>query len=345
MIYRAALLTFLLAARLTAATLPGGFYVMQPLRGNNPPLTDKVVSAPQLAGVHVRDKWQLFEATPGKYDFSFFDAQLARINKLGKQVIGGLYAGVATDPKANDIGSFTRAVAALGARYDGRVAAWHISAPQVTNESMEMYLPSSWKGGDAAAITLWKQSIDAFAKAFPSTPLVLDIAMAGKSGTITKAVDDYAWATLGASRISYIVCNLKASTNLQADHIKELMRMGGLGAHIGAEMVGPSVDRARFGGTFAQALAKGDQIGVEWLQIYQQDIKNIPATAALMSAASPEPATLTYLGIAICLFGFTRFRKNASHCSRQPRRGPVSNKEKPNDAILHQLDVRQGSNC
>jgi hypothetical protein len=41
---------------------------------------------------------------------------------------------------------------------------------------------------------------------------VLDIAMAGKNGAITKAVDDYAWATLGASRISYIVCNLKDTT-------------------------------------------------------------------------------------------------------------------------------------
>lgn len=306
MIYRAALLTFLLAARLTAATLPGGFYVMQPLRGSNPPLTDKVVSSPQLAGVHVRDKWQLFEATPGKYDFSFFDAQLARINKLGKQVIGGLYAGVATDPKANDIGSFTRAVAALGARYDGRVAAWHISAPQVTNESMEMYLPSSWKGGDAAAITLWKQSIDAFAKAFPSTPLVLDIAMAGKNGAITKAVDDYAWAALGASRISYIVCSLKDTTNTSADHIQELVRMRDKGAHIGFEFVGPS-GNSRFR-NFAKGLSIGQSLGGDFFQLYQGDIGKIPATAALYASGTPEPSSFAHIAIVSCLFAMRRAR-------------------------------------
>lgn len=334
-----ALLLISVAAK--AAPFPTGYYVMQPVHTNNPELKDSVIASPALAGFHGRDKWSLLEPAKGKYSFAWFDGQVARASRLNKKVTLGIYAGVATDPTwGNDIGSFTNLVAAFGARFSGSpsISAVHISAPQVTNESMEMYLPSSWKAGDAAAISIWKQSIDAFAKAFPGTPLVLDIAMAGKNGAIAKAVDDYAWATLGASRISYIVCSLKASTNLQADHIKELMRMGGLGAHIGAEMVGPSVDRARFGGTFAQALAKGDQIGVEWLQIYQQDIKNIPATAALMSAASPEPATLTYLGIAICLFGFTRFRKNASHCSRQPRLGPVSNKEKPNDGILHQVD-------
>jgi len=298
-----ALLLISVAAQ--AAPFPTGFYAMQPLHTNNPELKDSVIASPQLAGVHVRDKWQLFEATPGKYDFSFFDAQLARINKLGKQVIGGLYAGVATDPKANDIGSFTRAVAALGARYDGRVAAWHISAPQVTNESMEMYLPSSWKGGDAAAISIWKQSIDAFAKAFPSTPLVLDIAMAGKNGTITKAVDDYAWATLGASRISYIVCSLKDTTNTSADHIQELVRMRDKGAHVGFEFVGPS-GNSRFR-NFAKGLSIGQSLGGDFFQIYQGDIGKIPATA-LYASGTPEPSSFAHTAIASWLFAMRRFR-------------------------------------
>ena len=308
MIYRAALLTFLLAARLTAATLPGGFYVMQPLRGNNPPLTDKVVSSPQLAGVHVRDKWQLVEPKKGQYDFTWLSDQLNRAARLGKKVTLGIYAGTATDPATNDIASFTQMVGSLGKTFGGNtaVAAVHISAPQVTNESMEMYLPSSWKGGDAAAISIWKQSIDAFAKAFPSTPLVLDIAMAGKNGAITKAVDDYAWATLGASRISYIVCNLKDTTNTSADHIQELVRMRDKGAHIGFEFVGPS-GNSRFR-NFAKGLSIGQSLGGDFFQLYQGDIGKIPATAALYASGTPEPSSFAFIAIWAGIFCCWRWR-------------------------------------
>lgn len=302
----ALLLAFATAAE--AATLTG-YYVMQPLHDNRAPLTDSVVASPALAGLHVRDKWQLLEPTRGRYDFTFFDQQIGRAARLGKRVTLGIYAGVDNDPRWNDIASFTSLVGAFGQRYANNpiVAGVHISAPQVTDESLEMYLPRSWAKGNAAAIDLWRQSIDAFTAAFPTTPLILDVAMAPNSqGAITKPVNDYARMTVG-ERLTAIICSLKASTNMDAPHVNELERLRDVGVAIGFEMVGPSTDRTRFGGTFAQAIAVGSRIGGSgFYQIYQADIANIPRLSA---AASPEPSTAAYLGIAITLLAAQRLRR------------------------------------
>ena len=261
-----------------ATSLSAQSYVMQPLHGNRPPLTDRVLAAPRLAGVHVREKWQLVEPRRGVYDFAYLDQQFVRAQRLGKGVTLGIYAGVANDPRENDLGAFTALVRALGQRYAGHpnLAAVHVAAPQVTNESMEMYLPASWRQGDAAAIAVWQTSIDAYNAAFPHTPLILDVAMAPNArGGITRAVDDYARATVGP-RLLAIVCNLKADTNVDAPHIRELRRLRDLGVAIGFEMVGPSSDRARFGGTFAQALAIGTALGGSgFYQIYQSDVDQL----------------------------------------------------------------------
>lgn len=167
----------LTTSALGAMIQPVGYFVMQPLHGNNPELKDAVIGSPKLVGFHVRDKWSLLEPTKGRYDFAWIDRQLARAAAAHKQVTLGIYSGTSNDPAWNDVASFTGLVRAFGARYAGNpaVAAVHLSAPQVTADSMEMYLPASFTKGNAAAIAIWEQSIDAFHAAFPATPLVLDL--------------------------------------------------------------------------------------------------------------------------------------------------------------------------
>lgn len=303
----ACLMCFAVCSAATAGTLRG-YYVMQPLHGNGQPLTDKVVASASIAGIHVRDPWRLLEPTRGRYDFAYFDQQISRAARLGKHVTLGIYAGVDNDPQWNDLAAFTSLVKAFGARYASNpaVAAVHISAPQVTNESMEMYLPANWKGGNTAAVAIWRQSIDAFNAAFPTTPLILDVAMAPNAkGEITRAVDDYARLAIG-SRLTAIVCNLKASTNVDAAHINELERLRDLGVTIGFEMVGPSKDRARFGGTFQQAIALSNALGGGgFYQIYQGDIASI----SLAATATPEPSCETYFVMAAAMAGLRRSKR------------------------------------
>jgi hypothetical protein len=291
---------------------------MQPLHNNNPVLRDSVIASPQLTGVHIRDSWALTETTRGSYNLTWLDQQVTRAKNLGKLTTLGIYAGADNDPRWNDLVSFTKLVSAFGAKFDSNptVAAVHISAPQVTNESMEMHLPPSWHGTDAAAILIWKSSIDAYAIAFPTKPLILDVAWAGKNGAITRAVDDYARAKLG-DRIMFIICSLKDSTSMTAPHMKELDRMRQLGSTIGFEMVGPS-GTSRFG-DFQTAINKGESMGSNFYQIYQGDIDEIHGAAfsreLFPNAATPEPSTLVYFTIGLIIILTQRFPRKDSRAN------------------------------
>ncbi len=307
-IVRGLLLVALFAVTVHAATIaqPNGYYVMTAVHNAN--VNDSVLASPKLTGFHLRDSWDLFEAQPGVFNFSWYDSQLARAARLGKHVTLGLYAGAANDPTANSLANFTQAVAALGARYGANplIDAVHLSSPQVTDNSMEMFVPSSWGGTDAQAITLWERSIDAYNAAFPNKVLVLDLAMAGSpTGAITKAVDEYARALLGA-RFNAIICSLKATTQTGASHIVELERIHGEGARIGFEFVGPSIDQARFGGSFTSALNLGKQLGGQFFQVYQQDVPNLPAR-------TPEPSSMPQIAFVACvlLWHASRYRRAA----------------------------------
>jgi hypothetical protein len=129
---------------------------------------------------------------------------------------------------------------------------------------------------DDAIIETWKSALNTYAAAFPSTTLVLDVAMAPDSrGAITDAVAAYARQTLG-DRITFIHCSLKATTNPGAPHHETVFDLRRAGARVGFEMVSPSIDADRFGGSFAEALSIGQSAGASWYQIYQADVPAIP---------------------------------------------------------------------
>jgi hypothetical protein len=299
---------------------------MQAVHSQN--VKDTVLSSPSLAGIHIRDEWALVQPTSAGYSFAWMDGQVNRAASLGKQVTLGIYAGqnsptwlgaplvggapLPWDPKVD--AAFVGMVSQLGQHYAANptIAAVHMTSP-ATAYSMEMYLPTGLRTtsgySDQRIIDVWKQSIDAYNAAFPTTTLVLDLAMVPDSrGAITKAVDEYARQVLG-ERFNAIVCNLKASTSLTAPHFLELQRLHNEGVRIGFEMIGPSSDKARFGGTFAQAMAIGNTAGGSWYQIYQIDVPTASTIPTLGSL--PEPSILTYLASAAAMIVFPRKRRIA----------------------------------
>jgi hypothetical protein len=300
-----------LPGTLTAGTItmPYGMYVMQAVHNQNVP--DKTLSDSRLAGFHLRDSWNLFEPKLGVFDYTFYDSQLARAARLNKFVTLGLYAGEQSHPKwGNSPDAFVQAVAALGKRYANNpwLTAVHFSAPQVTDGSMEMYEPASWHGTDQQAIAIWERSISAYAAAFPNVALVLDLAMAPNAkGAVTKAVDEWARQVLGP-RFEAIICNLKADTSLTAKHVQELERLHAEGVRVGGEMVSPSSDTSRFGGSFRTALSLGNSLGCQWYQIYQSDVQYLPRL--VVAGGVPEPETGLWL-IALAAAMLTRKRRHA----------------------------------
>src|SRR3954452_13942894 len=128
-----------------AVIQPVGYFVMQPLHGNNPVLTNTVISSPKLAGVHIREKWSLLEPTKTTNSFTWLDGQVARAKSLGKQVTLGIYEGTNSPSwvtsqtvngaplpwDANVMTAHLAMVADLGNHFRGNstISAVHISSP------------------------------------------------------------------------------------------------------------------------------------------------------------------------------------------------------------------------
>jgi hypothetical protein len=274
---------------LVAMFLPRGDYVMQGVHKQNVP--DSILRSPSLTGAHLRDSWLYLEPQPGVYDFRYLDEQFMRLTSLGKRATLGMYAGK-NSPAWQTQAGFQNMVSRLGARYSGSeiLDAVHMTST-VTDDSMEMYLPSGVNLTSGQIYSSWTSAINAYNKAFPSTVLVLDLAILPNN--LTQRIDEYARNLLGV-RFEAIVCNLKASTNPQAKHILELERLRNEGVRIGFEMVGPSSDQDRFGGTFAQAKKLGNQLGGSWYQIYQGDV---PRSTYL--SKTPEASGWVLLALAL----------------------------------------------
>jgi hypothetical protein len=315
-----ALFLFALLVLPVSAVTVDPFYAMNGVHKTN--LANSVLASPKVAGMMLRDGWNWLEPTKGVRSYVYIDSQLARAATYGKHVSLGLYSGDGSKPAwGNDINSFTATVAALGARYgnDPRIDSVHMSAPLVTNFSMEMYLPPSWHGTTPEQIVIWEKAIDAFNKGFPNKPLILDIAMTPG----TKTIAEYARTTLG-TRFRAQVDNLKATTNLNASHILELKTLHGEGVPIGFEFVTSSIDQARFGGTWAQAYGIGESLGGSYYQFYQQDLQYVPNPTLVTAKSSggflaapragrlfiggvvPEPASMMLATIAAMALYSTR---------------------------------------
>jgi hypothetical protein len=179
----------------------------------NDPIPGEVLSRPYVSGVSIRTTWESVEPAEGQFDWSYIDAQLATAEAAGKQVILRVMAGIYTPRWVYDAGAesidltgqnrnsslfgqgfriplpwdavlldrWDGLVSALGERYGGREAIYAVSMAGPTGLTSEMILPQGEEAWAAAGYTddkliaAWTTTIDAYASAFPRTPLSLAV--------------------------------------------------------------------------------------------------------------------------------------------------------------------------
>jgi hypothetical protein len=194
----------------TATTAPAGLFVC---RGPGLP-PEREVDFPFISGWLVRPGWSDLEPTEGGYDFEPVRREIALARRLGKKialaVLGGPQApdwlfesGVPAMRYHLPIGrlagreqrlavlwdeaylaKWTPFIAALGREFAGDETIALIHVTGATGNGLEMQLPfappdqEQWRRLGYApekVVSAWERIIAAFARAFPHTPLDLDV--------------------------------------------------------------------------------------------------------------------------------------------------------------------------
>ena len=176
-------------------------------------MVDTALANPNVSGLSVRVSWAALEPSPGVYDWRRIDDAIARARAAGKlamiRILAGIYTpdwvlaqvptltfsgadcynAATTYPSqvtmpipwnATFLSLWTRLVGALGARYDGNPTLYSM---QMSGGGFigEMTLPTDvqkWLDAgytDAKYVGAWDTIVDSFRRAFPTTPVNLDI--------------------------------------------------------------------------------------------------------------------------------------------------------------------------
>jgi hypothetical protein len=191
-------------------------------------VTAAVAAKDFVTGFLVRIDWHLVEPADGAFDWHLLDDQVARAAGYGKLVTlavvngGGapdwLYAegvqsftfdfhGMQTripvpwDPIY--LSKWTELIQQFGARYDGNPDVALVHVTNSTANGFEMQLPGSPRDWIPLGYTpqrmidSWTQVIDAFAAAFPSTNLDVELHPVLGSDEVPAALMTYAWNNYG----------------------------------------------------------------------------------------------------------------------------------------------------
>jgi hypothetical protein len=227
-------------------------------------------------GLSIRFDWQAV----ANGDWRYVDSQVMRARRAGKpymlRMIGGT-AGTTPPWNTNAKENFARIVFEMGQRYGGDPLLYAVHLSSTANdESAEMHL-ANWvlnhrSYSDQRIIDAWTYAIDAYAVAFPTKRLILNLSIEPDSrGGVTWPVVAYCKARLGV-RAGFQHNSLKASTSPTAKHHQAIVAQSRDGYVTGYQMACPSSNRDRFGGTFAEAIAKGEAAGAQYFEVYQGDL-------------------------------------------------------------------------
>lgn len=192
--------------------------------------TAAIAALPFVDGFLVRVPWSDVEPSPGTYDWSLVDQQLALIAADGMLAalsivqgdsgtpswLAGLGAQMVTYPffgtertvalawDAIYLERWTALVAALGARYADNPTIEVVHATHATHNGFEMQLPfgeqtqyQSLGYTDALYAESWAVVLDAFATAFPNTWLDVDVHPIWGSDVPAQLTTDHGLTTIG----------------------------------------------------------------------------------------------------------------------------------------------------
>jgi hypothetical protein len=292
------------------------------------PTPDREVDFPFIDGWLVRPLWSKVEPEERRYDWNYIDREIATARRLRKRitlmVLGGpqapewVYRAGARDfhfswgsryrpaeeariPVLWDevyLRKWTAMVQALGQRYgrEPTVALVHISG--ATENGLEMQLPSSARDRTAwlrtgytpeKAITAWKRIIDTFARAFPNSPLDIDIHPVLGSDRVAEEVAAYGYGKLGR-RFGVFAGWLSGRPVEQDRHhagMHAIAQRYGRLSFAAFQMIGNESNQPeRFAAGLSGAVAQGMGWGSRYFEIWKADVVNPQLHPTLQELAS-----------------------------------------------------------
>jgi len=289
-------------------------YGVYDLNSVDSPFSQIALDAPYIVGLSPRVGWGTVEPSEGQYDWSFLDGVFQTAIQHNKRVYLRVHPGVFTPDWVYQAGAkkvtgsslglikgafntfpvpwdsvfltkWKALVVALGNRYNSNPALYIVGVAGPTYESIEFYLPSTETAWQKFGYTpnnlfnAWKQCIDAYAQAFPSKNIALNIETAILGNQ-----------QLPQQIVNYGLNTYKSRVFVQGDWLSSdttenvLDAMFGLTPQttVGFQMVGTSVVM----GSLSTAINNGLEGGASYLEIYEYDINNLSNSALLQSATT-----------------------------------------------------------
>lgn len=265
-----------------------GDFILQPLfHGDNdktPPRGTRLVSEAQLkmpgvSGLTIRIIPKFFEVN-GKWDFTFIDQCVQRCRNTNRRY-KLLLAGGEADPLTAKSQTFYRAAhAALGARYgnDPLFVGAHCTGGSLPGHSEELFTGG---GKMPRALIDWnKDLIDVCTAAYPR-----QVKLLAHSANDPAAMRELILYGIQKTDGAFLVKSnaMQAKPNLDWEGNQLVVFCAKNGGMMGWEMVSPSVNQQRFGGTYDAMLKKVDTLtaqggkkrGERMLDHYAPDINQL----------------------------------------------------------------------
>jgi len=276
------------------------FYVLQGIDKTHP---NDVLTSPGVDGFTIRVSWQKLHDE----GFAWLDGQIARGAQLDVdmqlRVMAGTHAPASLPGVAyyqylwpGDLGVEThtapvpwdaamqlhwQALAGeMAARYGDNPRIKVVHVPSFANSS-ELHMPlevTQLAGYSSRTLAeSWAAMARPLSAAFPEAIVSLNYATPTQS-RITGEDSDWLLeeiAAMAGDRAGYQANDLDAEVTLDRNKYVTLLEQEELGRHIGFQMVSSS-NTLRFGGEFEEAVDTAREAGASWLEIYANDIENIP---------------------------------------------------------------------
>ena len=189
---------------------------------------DEAVARPYVRGASVRAYWRDLEPQEGRFDWTLFDETLARAQRHGKKAAFRVMNGTGTpewvyaagarayDPQDRGVTrlplpwddvffhKWRAFIGALARRYDGRPGVAYVAMSMPAGRWAELLFPVSLPRVPGYSmerfVDLHRRIIDAYAAAFPHTPLTLAISGHEYDGSLQRvaaALTDHVVARFG----------------------------------------------------------------------------------------------------------------------------------------------------